>query len=251
MDELIFFAVIIFFSIIESIARCRKKMRQGAEAPDESFPLPDPSEWETKLPDLEKRSELPTYDEDPSYDDRYQPRSRAGRSREGRSREGHTPPDRATRPTPERSRSSSEELLPGDLLEELAKMAGKIQEREATPLELPRESPPLPQPAEARAPRPIPDRARTAQPARSRLPVRAPRSVPARPEHRVHLAHAGYGTDPSERPKSFHDTLDPLAQQLSADARAVRAQLRSQDTSALRQAFILREVLGEPRGMRE
>ena len=130
-------------------------------------------------------------------------------------------------------------------------MAGKLQEREATTLEIPKESPPLPQPVERRAPAPTPDQSRTAQPARSRLPVRAPRSVPARPQHRVHLAHAGYGTDPSERPKSFHDTLDPLAEHLSADARAVRDQLRSRDANALRQAFILREVLGEPLGMRD
>ena len=130
-------------------------------------------------------------------------------------------------------------------------MAGRLQEQEAKPLELPRESPPLPQPVERRARTPASDRSRTAQPSRSRLPVRAPRSVPARPEHRVHQAHAGYGTDPSERPKSFHDTLDPLAQHLSADARAVRDQLRSQNAGALRRAFILREVLGEPLGMRD
>ena len=71
MEELIFFAVIIFFSILESIARSRKG-KAGGEA---DGPLPDPVEWETRLPDLEPgRSsgggdEAEAYDDDPSYDD--------------------------------------------------------------------------------------------------------------------------------------------------------------------------------------
>jgi hypothetical protein len=142
-------------------------------------------------------------------------------------------------------------MLPGDLLEELSRMAGRLQEREARPIEIPKESPPLPEPVAQRTPTRERTLARSATPSRSSLPVRAPRSVPDRPQHRIHAAHAGYGTDPSSRPKSFHDTLDPLAENLSADAKAVRDQLRSSDTSALRQAFILREVLGEPLGMRE
>jgi hypothetical protein len=238
VEELIFFAVIIFFSIIESIARSRKQRQQGGGgAPGESFPgLPDTSEWEQRLPDRGVGVEdLPTYDEEPSYDERFEPRSREDRARP------HRP--------------SSEEMLPGDLLEELSRMAGRVQQREARTLELPKESPPLPEaPVE-----PEPVRRRTPPPMRER-PVRVPaaasrvqRPVPGsgRPEHRVHLAHSDYGTDPSSRAPSFHDTLDPLAERLSEDARAVRKQLRSRDTGSLRRAFILREVLGEPLGMRD
>ena len=158
MDELIFFAVIIFFSVVESIARSRKKKKAGAEAPGESLPgLPDPSEWEPKRP--EPRVELPTYDDDPSYDDRYQPRSREGRSREGRSRAGHAPATPPTRQDGGATRPSSEEMLPGDLLEELSRMAGRLQERQARPLEIPKESPPLPEPAVPRTPPPTRGRA--------------------------------------------------------------------------------------------
>ena len=66
--------------------------------------------------------------------------------------------------------------------------------------------------------------------------------------HAVHLSHVGYGSDPSERARSTQDGLDPLARTLSADAAAVRQQLRGQGTHGLRQALILREVLGPPVG---
>ena len=116
----------------------------------------------------------------------------------------------------------------GDLLRELARLAaGGAAEPEASTRSIPRESPPL--------------------------PVRAPRAepVPARPDHEVHRAHAQYGTDPSERAPSEQDGLDPLAETLSEDARAVREQLMSHNTSSLRQAIILREVLGPPISMRD
>ena len=67
----------------------------------------------------------------------------------------------------------------------------------------------------------------------------------------VHLTHASYGTDPSERPPSEQDGMDPLAETLSRDAAAVRSQLLSDNASALRQAIILREVLAPPVAMRE
>lgn len=252
MDELIFFAVIIFFSVVESIARSRKKKKAGAEAPGDSLPgLPDLPEWEQPRSEgASSRPELPTYDADPSYDDQYQPRSRQDRAREGGSRGGRMaqPPARSDGGA---ARPSSEEMLPGDLLEELSRMAGRLQQQEARPIEIPKESPPLPEPVAHREDARERTPSRPTAPSLSRLPVRAPRSVPDRAQHRVHEAHAGYGTDPSSRPKSFHDTLDPLAVQLSEDAKAARSLLRSRDTSALRQAFILREVLGEPLGMRE
>ena len=61
MEELIFFAVIIFFSIVESIARSRKAKRGGGS--EGSLPeLPDPSEWVPEPPVLE----VPSYDADDS-----------------------------------------------------------------------------------------------------------------------------------------------------------------------------------------
>ncbi|MDG2281980.1 MAG: hypothetical protein P8L45_02615, partial [Longimicrobiales bacterium] len=72
-----------------------------------------------------------------------------------------------------------------------------------------------------------------------------------RPTHLVHKSHAEYGTDPSERSRSEQDGLDPLARTLSADAKAIRRQLRNHGKSALRQAIILQEVLGPPKAMRE
>ncbi len=233
MEELIFFAVIIFFSIIESIARSRKQKQKQGEGGGEPLPkLPDPSEWARQLPDLGTSApELPTYDEEPSYDDR------AARAR--------------PEPAPSAPTRSSDVLLPGDLLQELERLAGRAQERKgARTLELPKESPPLPsaEPTTRREPRtvvrrtppPVPTARRTA-------------GAPARPmgQHAVHRSHAGYGTDPSSRAPSLQDGLDPLAERRSADARAVHAQLRSADAGQLRQAIVLQEVLGPPLALRE
>jgi hypothetical protein len=66
----------------------------------------------------------------------------------------------------------------------------------------------------------------------------------------VHLAHAGYGTDPSSRAPSEQDGLDPLARRLSADQAAVREQLRRRGHHGLRQAVILQDILGPPASMR-
>jgi hypothetical protein len=209
MEEFIFFAVIIFFSIIESIARSRKQKRAG-ELPEGDRPeMPVPAEWDRELPDFE----FPTYDADPSYDDELA----AGASSSGG----------ATRPRPDRP--SSEEMLPGELLEELARLAGRAPEPTARTLEVPKESPPLPHPAPTR-----PARTPRAPPVARPLPQRAvPNRASSRGEHRIHKSHAGYGTDPSTRAKSLQDDLDPLAQYLSEDAKAVRGQLRSKKTSAL------------------
>ena len=95
-------------------------------------------------------------------------------------------------------------------------------------------------------------RSRLPAPARpTPAPVRVD-SVPARPveTHRVHRAHAGYGTDPSSRAPSEQDGLDPLAVRASADALAVRHQLRGEGGHALRQAVILHEILGPPAALR-
>ena len=231
MEEPIFFAVIIFFSIIESIARSRKAKRQqsGGELPD----LPLPPEVEPDWRDEHvgpMRDNLPTYDEDPSYDDAVSAGARGGATRPSA---GSGSISGSSRTRTEESRPSSETMLPGGLFEELAELAGQLEKAKARPIKLPKQSPPIP-----RAPRPA--------------PVELYRGEARKVEkHRVHRAHAGYGTDPSDRVRSEQDGLDPLATFLSEDARAVREQLASSDPSQLRRAFILHEVFGPPISLRE
>lgn len=163
-------------------------------------------------------------------------------------------------------------MLPGGLLEQLAGMAAKV-EAERQRMERAEVDVPVEEDAthssdeervrqqrrwvesqarrEARA-REREDRSRAKSAERARTPTYQRRG-PARPvaSHRVHRAHAEYGTDPSERSRSEQDGLDPLARTLSADAKAIRGQLLSNSASALRQAIILQEVLGPPKAMRE
>lgn len=240
MEELIFFAVIIFFSIIESIARSRKKRSGPPQIPEEWEPE-EPREWRPERARTEWRTERPretattTYDSDPSYDD--VDVDEAADSRE-------TPPD-STRPygttRAEGPRGSgSEGMIPSDIWEEIAGLARGRQ---------PQMEPPKPAPQKPAPPAPV---------AAPKLPPSTPapaardawgKRTPRVGQHRVHLAHAGYGTDPSSRAPSTHDGLDPLAQRLSRDVRAVRKQIRG-GRHALRQAVILQEVLGPPASMR-
>lgn len=251
MEELIFFAVIIFFSILESIARSRKA-KGGGQA---ESPLPDRSEWEVDLPDLEPSrsgrgaNDIEAYDDGPSYDDAVE--------------EERPPP--AVRP-------SSETMLPGDLLEQLEALArGRTVEREeARTIELPKQSPPLPTPVErtevgtghastdpvgTHSPYRPPGSTGSSGPVGSTTPIGSKPPVGAgaitrRPDHYVHQSHAGYGTDPSSRAPSEQDGLDPLAEYLDADGVRVRGQLFG-GREALRQAFVLKEVLGPPKALRE
>jgi len=198
MEELIFFAIIIFFSIIDSVARSRKKKRAGSPLPAPRAP----QEWEP---------EEPTYDSGPSYDELEVEDSQPAPL------PSYTQPYDSTGTSRGTSADSSQGMIPADIWEEIAGLAmGR------TPT---RRKPPPPVEVEA---------------------------IPARPleTHRVHLSHAGYGTDPSSRAKSAEDDLDPLAHHLGADASAVRKQLKSHSNHALRQAVILQEVLGPPAALR-
>ena len=231
MDGLIFFAVIIFFSIIESISRSRKaQQKREGETPAE----PELFEWaQTPRP----QADLPTYDEDHSYEDAEE-----------------ADDDEPQEPAPGRVGMTGAEVAADIWAEIRALGLSALEERTAHTPPIPRESPPLPVPAPrpesvrtpraAPLPRPLPQ-----PPAREegRASAMEGRGVP-RPhqEHRAHRAHEEYGTDPSERAPSEQDGLDPLAQHLGADAAAVRARLMSHDASALRQAIILQEVLGPP-----
>ena len=134
--------------------------------------------------------------------------------------------ERADRP----SGSSSEGMIPADIWEEIAGLArGRLPEPTPTP-----EPEPAPEPVEY-------------------LPRRSVERIPARPveTHRVHRAHAGYGTDPSSREAlGAGRPRSAAVGQLSRDARTVRRQLRGGAAGALRQAVILQEVLGPPAAMR-
>ena len=222
MEELIFFAVIIFFSIIESIARKRKQGSGQPQIPEEWVPEEPRPEWQPERQRQEWRSERPretstaTYDTDASYDEVEV--DEAADSREA-------------------TRSGSEAMIPTDLWEEIAGLArSRMRDLET------RSEPSRPEP-----PPPLPTPKVPATPAaREAWGKRTPR---VGQQHRVHLSHAGYGTDPSSRAASAHDELDPLARRLSADVRAVRKALRS-GRHALRQAVILQEVLGPPASTR-
>ena len=120
-----------------------------------------------------------------------------------------------------------ETIIPADIWEEIAGLAQGREPERPKPV-------PVPEPAKVET-RP------------ARIP-RAPVEQRAA-EHRVHLSHHGYGTDPSSRPPSEQEGLDPLAARLDADAARARA-LLGQGRNALRQAVILQEVLGPPAAVR-
>lgn len=282
MEELIFFAVIIIFSILESIARSRKA-KQGGEVEDEGS-QPDPEGWAARLPDLEAPApdasddDLPTYDEDPSYDEvarqegevREREQREAARRRE-EALEGYRAPEgserRAERPSPsevpEPRRPSSETMLPGDLLEQLESLArGRKTRRQEPPtseapersrrprtIEAPTPSTPPPTPIEQRE---VGSGRRPSAPVGSTAPVGSRTPIGTTPiEHEIHGAHAGYGTDPSSRARSEQDGLDPLAERLDADGVEVRRLLLGGGRPALRAAMVLKEVLGPPLTMRD
>jgi hypothetical protein len=264
MEELIFFAVIILFSILESVARSRRAKQREAEG-EGGPPLPDTRDWEPKLPDLERprpvggaRSgagdRLPTYDEEPSYDEgpSYDDKVQEGSGRVPLER--YTAPHGTDRPVGQGraggDRPSSQTMLPGDLLEQLETLArGRKAEREkGRTVDLPRQSPPIP------SRRPPLERTEVGSGRKrtpgSTAPVGSRTPIGATPvEHRVHRSHAGYGTDPSSRAPSEQDHLDPLAERLGAEGVAVRRQLRG-GRAGLRQAMVLKEVLGPPLALR-
>jgi hypothetical protein len=219
MEELIFFAVIIFFSILESISRSRrakqKREQGGLEGlEDEQFEWAQTPPWETDLPR--------TYDEDPSYD------------------ETAVAADEyvATEPVD----SEPEQKGPRSVVDILAELGGITTEetrKESTTISIPRQSPSLPEP---RPPVVIAERDEAST-------VRRPERMASR-THPVHLTHADYGTDPSERAAAVVPGLDTSPKALTAEVAAVHAQLRG-TRSSLRQAIILQEVLGPPLALRD
>ena len=217
MEELIFFGLIIFFSILDGIVR---KKRQGgaAELPE----LPDSAEWNDPAP--RPRGEVSTYDADPSYDDVWKAEMPGGGGRRYQADE----PAAADGPR-----------VPSDIWEEIAALARGES----------RAPPPAGVDDMASAPR--------EGVGGSGLPARRPPASPIRrsevgtggdlTEHAIHRAHAGYGTDPSSRRPSLPATTDARE---SRDVRAVKDMLAG-GRSQLRRAVILQETLGPPVSLRD
>jgi hypothetical protein len=254
MEELIFFAVLIFFSIVESIARSRKQRKGGGplpEIPDEASPEWEGAERPRPRPSPSARprprmSEVPSYDDDASFDARA-------------SSETEPSFDEAATSEEERGRrsASSESMIPADIWAEIEGLAreAKVELPAPRPKSQPR-LPPKPQPKvptpPRRGPQPgrpapkTPPRPRPTAPPRKPTAPQRPTAIEGTPAHPVHLSHTGYGTDPSERARSAQDALQSAEVAVHADASAVRNQLRGGGSHALRQALILHEVLGPP-----
>lgn len=213
MGELIFFAVIILFSILESIAR-KKKAGQQVPVPGE----PESVDWDE--------------DEGSILGDRFPDQTEDFGAPGGELSEYMRP----SGGTSEGEGRSSESMIPAEIWEEISGLTGGRGAGVPT------------RPSPRRPTRP---REQPTEPA-VRVATSSRERGPARPEHRVHLAHALYGTDPSSRPPSEQDTLDPFARSLSADAAQVRNVLSGRGGAhALRQAIILHEVLGPPPSLRD
>ena len=250
MEELIFFGIIILFSIIDSIAKSRKAKRAGKQPQTSERQAPERERpgragWrgdgdeERPSHDSGRRYEpAPTYDTEPTYDDA-----------EWVDEEVVTYDDIAAerpdeRPAREEARPSAPGMIPSDLWEEIA---GLARESSGVKTEPARQLPSRP------APRP-PSRAPARLPSKRPVPAKAPTPskspVPSVPEiHPIHLTHTDYGTDPSERVRSLLSAARLRERTVSRDIRAVRAQLGG-DTHALRRAMILHEVLAPPASMR-
>lgn len=185
MNELIFFAVIIIFTIIESISKARKRRAEGGEELDEGVP-------------------------------------------------GF---ERATR-----EEESSAGMIPADIWEEIAGIAQGRREEEKKPVEL----------APAPAPRPAPTTQRHTPAPKPRYEPKPPvtRLPTHRGPHPVQQVRPEFGMDPSERTPSRLDWRPEVRDNRNAER--VRAMLSgSEGTDALKQAVILREVLGPPLAMRD
>jgi hypothetical protein len=231
VGEFIFFAVLILFSILESIARKQKERVEGGERPPApEAPRPSrPRRSERGVPDVQRGGER--LEED-----------------------------------------SSETLIPADIWEEIAGLAsGRApqQGRRAPGPGRRTPSPPSRRFPESRPGNRLPERPATgtAWPeAESKealnveriedeitRPVRTYTGLHPRPAgqpHPVHRSHPEFGMDPSEREPSRLTASRREAGRESA--KRVRAVLRgSRGADALREAVILREVLGPPAGLRD
>lgn len=233
MEELIFFGLIIIFSILDGLAR-KKKGQSGGLPETEWEPAPGerrggegPGQRTASRP---PGPPLPTYDDDPSYDDRW-----AGREWDDPRIPGAPRPEytRPYEPRGDAAPTTSEGMVPADLWAEIGALArGERTDVEAYRPPEAEEEPTSPHPV----PAPVPP------PAALRRPLKVAES-----EHAIHRAHLGFGTDPSSRAPAVAPRTS--VEEPHADALAVRRMLIG-GGSALRQAVILQEVLGKPVSLR-
>jgi hypothetical protein len=216
VGELIFFAVLIFFSILESVARQRKQ-RQGGGAEPSPLPGSEP------LPREGERSAAGRT-------------ARAGDEDREQSAETVLPADLW---------EEIAGLAAGGLPEAPPETAPR---RPRKPADGQRRRP------ERSRPRPLEGRrergasADRAARGSERRPTRwTPSTTGAHP---IHEAHRDYGTAPSERPPSQLDWKPPATG--NENAKRVRALLRgSGGTDALKQAVMIQEILGMPVSMKD
>jgi len=195
MEPLVIIAILVLFSMLDAVARKQRQARppKGEGAAPPNAPRPQQVRDGPRSHDDEIEAEV-------------QPQ--------------------ATTPT------SSEELLPADLWEEIRRLAQGRAPAQPVPAPRPRRQPPA-----TRSPDPAPRRSKQRPPATA-----------ASAEHPVHRAHAKMGRPLAER----RTPLDRPRQgrHPSADVQAVREMLCAGGPSALRRAVILEEVLGPPAAMR-
>ena len=219
MGELIFFAVLILFSILESVARKRGQREGGG-------------------------------DEDPTAGGAPRPSRREGRT--DRSRGTVTPSGRE-------SLESAETMLPADLWEEIAGLAaGRLPQSPPEPVQRRPGKPagghrrrPKGTAASRRASREAERRRRAAAEAARSAERETSRWTPSTTgAHPIHDTHRDYGTDPSERKASELDWKPTVRG--NENAKRVRALLRgSGGADALKQAVMLQEILGAPASMKD
>ena len=125
MEELIFFGLIIFFSLLDGLVRKRKQQGGPVELPDDWTPV------ERDDPPPRPRGQVSTYDADPSYDDAYDDPSIPGSPRrEYMEPYGAKEPGRAAN------------RVPSDVWDEIARLArGAESSPGPAPASLPGRSP--------------------------------------------------------------------------------------------------------------
>ena len=222
MEQFIFIGVIVLFSILDGIAKKKKREAQQAQQAQQASYEPTPEEadwqWEPAGEDLQ------SYDAAPSVGDYVEDDDGIP----GEPLPRYTQPYGSQPQQPASPAGGAQGLIPKDIWEEIAALAAGR---------------PPPQPA----PAPQPPQAYVVP-----APVEAPRPTrgPDRPEHRAHLAHAKYGTavssrlQPMDRPEMHQEAG------LSREIRSVR-RLLAGGSGDLRKAVILQEVLGAPVTLRD
>jgi hypothetical protein len=234
MEQLVLVLIILGFSILEAVSRRRKQGQGGAET--EAPPVP--GQWEQEARPEARPRPLPSYDDDPSFDDAVEGHARTRTEEDFHVRVG----DGTTR-----APRSSEDLIPRDIWEEIAALARG--EAPTAPRRPPAQTIPEGLPTPRPVPRGIPVPGRPERPGKVEVEAkqgRAPASTPARrrASHPVHATHPQMGRPVSERltPAAHRPASGPRPNE---EVTAVR-KLLAGGSASLRQAVILQEILGPP-----